>query len=313
MSKTIDLKPVIDNLLTFYLPRLQGFQMYDSLYLGTNESLSHLLPKDFKLTDAPVLTVTASGDVPIEFIRRGVVELDCFDINFFSKYMMELKLASIKALTHEEFISFYTEGNNILDEKLFFEKIVNYLSTDAWKFWSYVYQIARNNNYQIPSGNWIYNTNLFEHLVVPYDNLSKQDSYLEKSMYSKTQSILKNDEIKINYLSKSLAQLSDEDLQQTYQIIYLSNIIEYIPSSEIKSLRIFRQIIDELAMKHLSAEGIIIIAYLCQVGQSSKINIASHDFELQKNYFPNCEFNTFPNLYNEYFNDQTIVYRKRQK
>lgn len=313
MSKLTLHQLELDKLLNFQVNSVNGFNNYDSLYLGTNESLSNILPKDLKLVSGPVLTVTASGDAAVEFIRLGATELDCFDINYFSKYMMDLKIASIKALNYEEFIKFYSEGPGVLNAYLFYEKISYYLSPRVFEFWNYVYQHAKQNHQDIAIGDWLYSSSLFEHLAVPYQFLSEQDSYLNESAYYKTKAILTERDIKINYIDKSLAQLDSSVLQKEYELIYLSNIIEYLPNYELKTLRAFRQLVDYLLINHTSNDGLIILAYLCQVRNNSKVNIAAHDETVQQSYFSDCEFSTFPNIYNNYLNDQTIVYRKRQK
>ena len=63
-----------------------------------------------------------------------------FDINYFTKHGLNLRLAAIKALTQDEFITFY---NSKFNSQLFF-KILMYLDEYNYNFWNIISKIFLN-------------------------------------------------------------------------------------------------------------------------------------------------------------------------
>src|SRR5574344_2777305 len=102
MDLTIDIIKV-DKAITSYsvMSRLDL-----STYFNSNEDIYAYL-KYMPVKDKNVLTVTGSGDQILYSILLGARNVDNFDINFLSYYMLELKLAAIKVLDVKEYLNFF--------------------------------------------------------------------------------------------------------------------------------------------------------------------------------------------------------------
>ena len=98
---------------------LTDFGEYSRLYLFTTENIKGYL-KHFDVTNKNVLAPTSSGDHAFESILKGAKSVDMFDINKYSKYMVKLKIAAIKALERGEFLEYflvkYNNQNNDLSQ-----------------------------------------------------------------------------------------------------------------------------------------------------------------------------------------------------
>ena len=85
------------------------FMNASSVYRVTNENMTsyyeHL--KDKK----KILTVIGSGDQILNSILAGSREIDCFDISVFAEYHLFLKMASIMALSEEEYKEYFFSNN----------------------------------------------------------------------------------------------------------------------------------------------------------------------------------------------------------
>lgn len=87
---------------------LNNFGQYSPAYATTNEdwrfAMSELNP-----VGKSVLTVTASGDQPIAFAISGATKIDTFDTSYFARVIMDLKTSAIQTLDHGQYNQFVRE------------------------------------------------------------------------------------------------------------------------------------------------------------------------------------------------------------
>jgi len=98
-----------------------------------------------------IFTICGAGDHIFQYLLDNPEIIVTCDINQNQLYLMELKIASIKVLTRDEFMDIYG-GNNY---KLFLEKyeeISNLLSTNAKYFWNKNKHLMKNFVYSGSTG-----------------------------------------------------------------------------------------------------------------------------------------------------------------
>ena len=71
------------------------FTKYAPTYLATNENQASAL-ENFDVKDKDVLCVTSSGDFVFNALSLGARKVVTFDINKFARYVLDLKVATIK-------------------------------------------------------------------------------------------------------------------------------------------------------------------------------------------------------------------------
>ena len=127
--------------------KFTDFGEYSRLYLFTTENIKGYL-KYFDLNGKNILTPTSSGDHAFESILKGARSVDMFDINKYSKYMVKLKIAAIKALERGEFLEYFlvkynNHNNDYVFNKKTYKKIRKYLDNETKNFFDEAYEIAK--------------------------------------------------------------------------------------------------------------------------------------------------------------------------
>lgn len=81
-----------------------------------------------------VLSITASGDRPLNLLKRKCDKLVCIDANPTQNYLLQLKVAAMKHLDFEDYLSFLgaREGNN-REQSL--QKLLPFMDPKAATFW----------------------------------------------------------------------------------------------------------------------------------------------------------------------------------
>ena len=121
-------------------PNLDNFSF---TYLFATENISGF-SKKISFKDKTILTVCSSGDQAFNAILNDALTVDLFDVNIFSKYYFNLKLAAIKSLNYEEFLDFLTPKNIVNKNNVFlldtYLKIRNEIRNEEIKyFWDYLF------------------------------------------------------------------------------------------------------------------------------------------------------------------------------
>lgn len=248
-----------------------NFHEYSAVYTFSNEDLYNEYFKTNFKTKA-VLTVTASGDQTLEAILRGSKKIDTFDISSFTKYYLKLKIAAIKSLTKDEFISFFITSENIFDIDLY-EKIRKELDRNDLLFWDSLFDYFEPKR--------IYNSRIFS-MVVPYSN-----NYIIK--YEELKSLI--DKAIINSYDCNITNITDF-FKTKYDVIILSNILQY---AEIFNINNTNEEILKFILKVsnlLNNNGIMLAHYLFNLSTltlrdfcgDSNLDyfLTRNDFELQK-------------------------------
>lgn len=263
-----------------------GFNTDTFIYRFTNESIE--LYKNYLMNRKKVLSVTASGDQILNSILFGSKEIDSFDISRFPKYYFELKKAAIETLTRDEFIDFFVGKHlsslvgfiscykGLENDKLkeYYSGFNNNMDKDYKEFWDEIFDI-----YDI---NQVFYSSLFFSDDCHFQALNP---YLYDKNYEKLQKNIKNAKVK-HYIG-DIRQISGM-LNKEYDLVNLSNIINYIDSDE------YKDILNNLS---LSDDGIAL----------SYIPVLE---KYIKNYFYQEEYQ-FNNLDKE-FPEAVMIYQKRK-
>ena len=257
----MDYKDVAQSIVRGNYSNLNGKNTFHSesfIYKKTNEKLNEFI--DLLLNKDKVLSVIGSGDQILNTLLTKPSKIDAFDISVFPKFFLKLKIASIKSLSRGEYIKFFfSTTETFLDEyydDLYFDKIRKELDIEAEDFWTYLFQY--NDWYDI------YNSTLFSSESVFEEQAIIQNKYLDNDEYYKLRDILQN--VQINYIESNLLDLKIND---TYDLIYLSNILEYVKKSA------YFDKIDELSVKN---KGIIISYIFGEIDKAIKMFNGDFDY-----------------------------------
>lgn len=257
----MDYKDVAQSIVRGNYSNLNGKNTFHSesfIYKKTNEKLNEFI--DLLLNKDKVLSVIGSGDQILNTLLTKPSKIDAFDISAFPKFFLKLKIASIKSLSRDEYIKFFfSTTETFLDEyydDLYFDKIRKELDDESEDFWTYLFQY--NDWYDI------YNSTLFSSESVFEEQAIIQNKYLDNNEYYKLRDILQN--VQINYIESNLLDLKIND---TYDLIYLSNILEYVKKSA------YFDKIDELSVKN---KGIIISYIFGEIGKAIKMFNGDFDY-----------------------------------
>ena len=196
------------------------FDETSSIYRFTNENISsyfhHL--KDKK----NVLSVLGSGCQIANSLLAGSRNIDCFDISIFPEYFTYLKLASILALSKEDFLKFYFSDDR---EELFsdelYDKISYYLNGKYKSFWDYLYMFDEGYD--------IYNSLLFKSDLILEKMAISYNPYLQDENYQRLRNILIYDSFNINC---RVYDITKTKIAKSYDLINLSNILSYYYKSD---------------------------------------------------------------------------------
>lgn len=186
------------------------FDKYARLYPITNECLkdyTSIFNKQNK-----VLSVIGSGDQILEMVNKDIYNIDIFDINRLTYYYLNLKIAAIKSLTSNEYISLFINHDN-LDSINIYSKIRTYLNKKNQIFWDYI--INKNGLEKVFKSNLFY---MFD------SNNQSYLTYIEDSNYYNLKKKLEY--IHLNYYFNNIDQIILFN-KKKYDLIYISNIIEH--------------------------------------------------------------------------------------
>ena len=189
------------------------FHSSSFIYKMANEDVS--IYKDYLKNSRRILSVISSGDQIIESITSEKKIIDCFDI---SKYPKQ-----------EDYVKLFIESPlTTLDEyydDLYYENIRKNLNGIYKKYWDALF--SHTDWYEI------FGSRLFQSDAMPNDFIYKSLSYLKDENYYKLRKNIENAEL--NFYEGDIFTLVSS-LTSKYDLVYLSNIIDYANKKDYKNL-----------------------------------------------------------------------------
>ena len=274
---------------------LDGFHSFDTAYLTTTENIAGYMPG---LLDQNVLTVCSSGDHYLNAIYQGAKSVDLFDINEFTYAVLNLKIAAIKSLRYEEYLTFFGIINRFktLDYKLYL-KVRENLDIEFREIFDYIYKNCNNSGQYILEG-----TSLFYRDSDDAKIMLGNSFYLTKDNYDYLKELLKERNDKIDFMHTNVFNLTFK-LRKKYDAIFLSNIFDYNNQKDFLELAVKLK-------RFLNENGLIYFAYL----------YCCHDnfHDRQLNDFlssrEDCYATRIPSIYRDKYNekicDKVLMLRK---
>jgi len=191
------------------------FENHSAIYRFSNENINgyfhHLENKN------NVLTAIGSGAQVLNCILAGTRNFDAFDISIFLEYYLYLQIASIIALSKEDYLKYYFSDDR---DELFcddlYEKISDKLNGKYKEFWDTLYMFD--------DGIDIYNSLLFRRDLCLKEYVINCNPYLQHNNYEKLKNILERENININTF---VADITKTKFNNKYDLINLSNILSY--------------------------------------------------------------------------------------
>lgn len=209
-------------------------EYYNSIYFHSNEHLKDIFDQ-IDVKGKNCLSVLGSGDQAFYMFDRDAESVDLFDINKLAIYYYYLRVWAIKYLDR-----FYPD--NYIDKDfvlnlLRYVKVSNKLEKFAYDYWmKYAYGFE-NYKKDILEGLFIIGNNPYLNKL---DDLSRVKSRLNDC---------------INFFNMDL---SDENIprEKKYDIIYTSNIIDYLHS--LYRISVYRHNLSDL----LNDDGMIVVTHV---------------------------------------------------
>ena len=208
---------IIDNTKS-NINHIKTFHSSSFIYRMLNEDIN--LYRKYLKNSRRILSVISSGDQIIESITSEKKVIDCFDISKYPKYYLMLKIAAIKSLKKEDYIKLFIESPlTTLDEyydDLYYDNIRNYLNGIYKEYWDALFN--HTDWYEI------FESSLFQSDSIQYNFIYKSLNYLKDENYYKLRENIDN--AKLNFYEGDIFTLS-RSLKNKYDLVYLSNIIDY--------------------------------------------------------------------------------------
>lgn len=203
------------------------FHQESFIYMKSNERIQDYIA--YLLNKRRILSVIGSGDQIINMLTSSPEHVDCFDISVYPKYFLNLKLAALKSLSREEFLSFFFESaQTTLDEyydDLYFEKMRTELPKEYQEFWDAL--LNYTNWYEIT------NSRLFSSEVVTREYALKQNMYLDNEVYDLMKK--KIEKVQFSFFTGDIFDICG-DFKEKYDLVYLSNILAYTDKEQYRKM-----------------------------------------------------------------------------
>ena len=177
-----------------------NFAQFSPAYVATNEEVREALRVLAPKPGARVLTVAGSGDQALLYKLAGAAHVDTFDITFNAKMMLDIKTSAIQKLSHIDYLSLLNKirtSRDIYNISLY-QQLVDYMPDDTKNY------VREMRGAKLVRGGML-------------------DTVLFKSEYTRLSEIIHGS---FNFMWTDLSDLASH-LTQSYDQIYLSNILQY--------------------------------------------------------------------------------------
>ena len=282
------------------------------VYRFTNENLNGV-NSNIDVNGKKVLTVCSSGDQLFDFILNGASEIDTFDINVFTKYYTDFKIASILSLSYEEFIKlfFSKKGLKNVNYNELYLRIRDYISNEeSLYFW--------DNLLKYYGASEVFNSIFFINKCDSKDSIVRCNDYLKNvDNYNMLKYKLK-DFCKFNY---KCIDIFDEnlDISGKYDFIYLSNILDYIHINDREEYVNFVDNFVDKMKSFLNDDGELMLCYMfchlddywCSV-RDIKLAALYQSFQIDKSKYQVKAFDGSSSSYNIWKNKDAMVLCKKK-
>lgn len=246
------------------------FETYSRAYVITNENLRQL-PQLMQKKHENVLTVVGSGDHPLWFSLYGAKHIDTFDISYNSKLIMDIKVTALSRLSWRAY-----------------KRLLEDLHESTWRPYLRISEIKNMCKIlpELPLTESEYirllgKTKIFRTCCNPKESKALP-TFLE---YMKLRIKIKE---LYNFYMTDVRNLSNH-LKKSYDVIHLSNILDYVPESEHKNVIL-------PLLNHVNPGGRIIAH-----------NMTCDTAKGYTNYFGNTATETADSLVNWKYTQKTFV------
>lgn len=249
----------------------EKFNKLSQIYSFTTENISGYF-KSLNFLNKNILTVAASGDHIINAIYCGAKNVVGFDVNYLALIFSELKLIALENLKYDEFLEFFliNEKNDIdknkktLSYEIYFNKLRKHLSNNGKEGLDILYKNFNNNGYELRNS-YIFNNKYDNNYLKIFSNL-----YLKNEVeFEKAKEKIKNKEIILinsNYKDINANKLPK---QETYDIILMSNISDYIKDIYSVKSNYLELYIKDIIHNFKFKNNKIVCAYLYNIKQEN--------------------------------------------
>lgn len=191
-----------------FLKKSNQYRWNSPVYLFTNENIHDYLIQLDNLKNKKVLCVAGGGDHVFESILAGSKYIDCFDINYLQKHIIELKSKMIIALPYNEFMAFFFDKKEFMNKKII-APIFHTFSSGLQQFLNMYYK-SNNLDY-------------FEYRgpTIPRYDIKKISYIRNVRQYNKLKKLLPTTQI--NFINSNCKNIINKT-NQTYDVVLLSNI-----------------------------------------------------------------------------------------
>lgn len=193
------------------------FETYSPAYVVTNENLRQL-PQLMPKKHENVLTVVGSGDHPLWFSLYGAKHVDTFDISYNAKILMDIKVVALNCLSRNDY-------NQLLDD---FYEINRFPFKDISSIKNMSKILPKLPEVESEYIKKIESAKIFRTNWKPLKSTSLPN-FLE---YIKLRIQIKKP---YNFYMTDIRNLSNF-LTTSYDVIHLSNILDYVPRSKHKAI-----------------------------------------------------------------------------
>lgn len=211
------------------------FNKYGKIYSFNNEQINHYY-KHFNY-DESVLAVASSGDHMLHAILAGAKDITLFDINRLTKYFCMLKLAGIKTLKYEEFLTYFETNPGVfnLKNEILYGKVRKALLPEDKYFWDEVIKTGLS----------------FENFYENFDSIAANNSYHDRNTYYDLQD--KASRFKgPKFLESDIFSLPNKiKPNEKFSSMFLSNIADYVDDLK------FEDLLANGLKEHLLEDGLI--------------------------------------------------------
>lgn len=211
----IDVNEALEKTIEVLHTRDIWFSTYSPIYFFTNEPIRRVFREETFYKDS-ALSVIASGDHLLNLISSGVRNIDGFDINRLTYFHFYLKCALIKSLSYQEFYELSQNHFYMNDTKRFY----SFLLTLKQKMPEEVYEYYRKLCEYLLNSEYGYADLCIEH---DFEYSSAFNLYASSEEdYERTRQNLDGTHLRFLF-----SDIRDLELQKKYDIILLSNILDY--------------------------------------------------------------------------------------